>query len=95
LESSDLPSSGATVPDIGPDWPKSMVDPPYVGPEPTNGPNPLRTHTKGPQHRLPDPYEIGLISAPILYGFATQDQDHIYSDLVRIYPKIIGTTTGI
>ncbi|MED6124261.1 hypothetical protein PIB30_057320 [Stylosanthes scabra] len=66
---------------------------PYVGPKPTNGLNPLRTHTKSPQHRLPDPYKISLISAPIWYGFATQDQDHIYSDLVRIYPKIIGTTT--
>ncbi|MED6196707.1 hypothetical protein PIB30_049890 [Stylosanthes scabra] len=87
VRSSDLPSSGATVPDIGPAWPKSVVNLPYVVPKPTNGLNPLRTHTKGPQHRLPDPHKIGPISAPILYGFATQDQDHIFSNLVRIYSK--------
>ncbi|MED6206823.1 hypothetical protein PIB30_030269 [Stylosanthes scabra] len=39
---SDLPSSGATVPDIGLAEPKSTTDLSHIGPKPTNGPNPLR-----------------------------------------------------
>ncbi|MED6108194.1 hypothetical protein PIB30_021330 [Stylosanthes scabra] len=40
---SDLPSSGATVPDIGPARPMSTTNPSYVGPKPTNNLSSQRT----------------------------------------------------
>ncbi|MED6219478.1 hypothetical protein PIB30_036166 [Stylosanthes scabra] len=61
------------------------VKPPLRRPKANTRPksimNPLRTRTKGRQHRLLNPHKIGLISTSILYGFVTQDQDRIYTDL--------------
>ncbi|MED6194224.1 hypothetical protein PIB30_026485 [Stylosanthes scabra] len=47
--------------------PSPYQDLPYVSPKPTDGPNPPRIRTKGPQHQSPDPHEIEIISASISF----------------------------
>ncbi|MED6219355.1 hypothetical protein PIB30_035069 [Stylosanthes scabra] len=61
------------------------VKPSIRRPKGDTRPKSPRIHSKGPQHQSSDPHEIRSISISILYGFATQDLDHIYTDLVRIY----------
>ncbi|MED6158350.1 hypothetical protein PIB30_031980 [Stylosanthes scabra] len=66
---SDLPSSGATVPDIGLTWPMSIPNLPYIGPKPPDGPNPPRESLRvykeeinSPPGTSSKPYPIVVLS---------------------------------